>query len=66
MVVEKPTGEFGVNLDAIGPVLLLFAEFLVIVFPVSSFNTLPAELQARSTVSDLFSNLAVGIEKLEV
>ena len=60
MVVEKPTGEFGVNLDASGPLEFMLFEVGITTFPVSSFDESLAELHVRRTVSGVFSNLCVG------
>ena len=66
VVVEKPTGEFGVNLDATGPVLLVLDLTGVIIFSSSLCVTSLAELQIRSLVSDVFSNMFVGGVKSDV
>ena len=60
VVVEKPTGEFGVNLDACGRASLRVSLSGITTFPVSSFDTSPGELHVRRTVSGVFSNLCVG------
>ena len=66
MVVEKPTGEFGVNFDATGPVLLVFDQPTMITYPVSSFVTSLAELQHKFSVFDVFVSLVVGGVKVPV
>ena len=60
MVVEKPTGEFGVNLDAIGPVESVDDLLRVMTFPVSSCNTFPDDCNPRKVVFSVFVNLVFG------
>ena len=54
------------NLDATGPVPLVFDLPTMITFPVSSFVTSLAELQHKISVSDVFVSLVVGGVKFPV
>ena len=66
MVVEKPTGEFGVNLDALGKTVLVVKLIGINVLSVASFNIFPGDWKQRRIVLGSFVNSADGTVNADV
>ena len=66
VVVEKPTGEFGVNLDAEGKAPLVLFLLGINILSVSSFNIFEGDWKQRRIVLESFSNSVVGLVNADV
>ena len=60
VVVEKPTGEFGVFLEGVTDCWFNLSAATYNFYPVASWNKFPGDCRARRTVSEVFSNSLVG------
>ena len=60
VVVEKPTGEFGVNLDATGPLELVLAANAFTLRPPKDASTFPGDCQQSNVVFEVGVSAVVG------